>query len=59
MKSRVVKEVRVGEQVAIGDLAIVKVVEKSGRNRVRLVFEVDQDVKLTQKPVPAPTPAKV
>jgi len=53
-----VKEVRVGEQVAIGDLAIVKGVEKSGRNRVRLVFEVDQDVKLTQKPVQAPTPAK-
>lgn len=50
MKNRVVMDLRVGEQVSInGGLATVKVLEKTGRNRARLVFEVDSDVRLQKQ----------
>ena len=55
MKNRVVMDVKVGERITIGNVASVRVEEKSGRNRARLIIEVDEDVKLSRS---APAPAK-
>lgn len=52
LKNRVVMDVRVGEQVETSGPAIIRVVEKSGRNRARLIFEVDEHVKLSKKVTP-------
>lgn len=48
-------DVKVGERIVIGNVASVRVEEKSGRNRARLIIEVDEDVKLSRS---APAPAK-
>lgn len=48
MKNRVVMDVKVGERIAIGNVASVRVEEKSGRNRARLIIEVDEGVKLSR-----------
>lgn len=53
MSNRVVMELKVGETVTIDGVAVVTLKEKTGRNRARLVFEVNRDVKL-QKGLPKP-----
>jgi ABC-type transporter Mla subunit MlaD len=49
-------ELKVGETVTIDGVAVVTLKEKTGRNRARLVFEVNRDVKL-QKGLPKPAKA--
>lgn len=56
MSNRVVMELKVGETVTIDGVAVVTLKEKTGRNRARLVFEVNRDVKL-QKGLPKPAKA--
>lgn len=41
-------DVKVGERVTIGSVASVRVEEKSGRNRARLIIEIDEGVKLSR-----------
>lgn len=49
-------ELKVGETVSIDGVAVVTLKEKTGRNRARLVFEVNREVKL-QKGQPKPSKA--
>lgn len=52
-------DVKVGERIVIGNVASVRVEEKSGRNRARLIIEVDEDVKLSRSAQVQAKPAPV
>jgi sRNA-binding carbon storage regulator CsrA len=46
VSNRVVVELKVGESVSVGGIVTVKVQEKTGRTKARLVFELPKGVKL-------------
>lgn len=60
MSNRVVMELKVGESVCVDGLVTVKVQEKTGRTKARLVFELPKGVRLQReqiKPEKATDPA--
>jgi sRNA-binding carbon storage regulator CsrA len=46
VSNRVVMELKVGESVCVGGIVTVKIQEKTGRTKARLVFELPKGVKL-------------
>ena len=53
MSSRVVMDLAVGERIVINDRQVtIRFVEKTGRSRARLVFELDSETKLKKEHAP-------
>jgi hypothetical protein len=51
VSNRVVMELKVGESVSVAGVVTVKVQEKTGRTKARLVFELPKGVKLQRDSV--------